>query len=94
MLEIPLDFSLNINYKQDRFCLILLKKNLEFVSSSGDDTVTFVFNFMLLLAKVDLILKKLDYKENVLMACGFGHIKIIFALLIKVITFHIQAFII
>lgn len=40
---------------------------------------------MLLLTKVDIILKKLNYKKDTFIACNFSYFKIIFILLIIII---------
>lgn len=100
LLGIPLNLRLDVDHKQDRFSKSLIKKDLEFVLSKEDSLVALNLDLVLLLAKVDSILKvdfipeKQGCKKNILMAHGIGHIKIILVLSTKVIIFHIQAFII
>lgn len=73
---------------------MLAKKNLKFSLNKQDNTIIFNLSFVLLPTKINLILKKQDQKKNILVAYGSGHIKIIFLLVIKVIAFYIQTFII
>lgn len=49
----------------------------------------FNLRFILLLIKVNRILKKQNNKKDILVICNFDYIKIIFVLLIKVIAFYI-----
>lgn len=44
--------------------------------------------------KVDLIIKKQDYKEVTIRTNGIGNSKIIFILLVKIIALYIKLFII
>lgn len=46
---------------------------------------------MLLPAKIDPILEKQSRKEDALVARSIGHIKIILALIIEVVAFHVGA---
>lgn len=89
MLRIQLDFNLDISYKQCRFLKTLLKKDFEFVLSNRDSIIAFYLSFVLLLAKIDFILEEQDYKKDELAAYDTSCIKIIFALLIKVVIFYI-----
>lgn len=66
MLEISLNFSLNISYKQDRFSEILLKKGFEFILSHKNNTVVFNLSLIFLLAKVDLIFYKKKLQKTLL----------------------------
>lgn len=45
---------------------------------------------MVLLAKVDFILKEQGYKKDMLVAYGIGRIKIIFALSTEVVAVNMQ----
>lgn len=72
----------------------MLEKGLKFVLNRRDGIIVFNLSFILLLAKVDLIIEQQGCKENALVICSTGRIEMIFALLIKVITFYMQAFII
>lgn len=49
----------------------------------------FILGLVLLLAKIDPIAEKQDYKKNTLKAYSNSYVKIILALPIKVITLHI-----
>lgn len=89
VLRIPLNLSSNIDHKQNKFLKILLKKNLEFVVSRGNDTIVFNLSFVLLLAKVNLIPKEQDYKKDALVAYSTICIKIIFTVLTKVVALYI-----
>lgn len=88
-LRILFNFGPNTTYKQGGFFKTLLKKNLKFVLTRVNYIIAFNLCFGLLLAKVNLILKKLDYIKNALVAYGFGYIKIVYTLLIKVIALYI-----
>lgn len=88
-----LNLSSDASYKQSKFFKILPEKNFKFISSRENSIITFNLSFVLLLVKVDLILKKKSCKENVFMACSTSCVKIIFTLLTKIIAFYIQAFI-
>lgn len=70
------------------------KKGLKFVLYEESNSVLLNPSLMLLVAKIDLILKKQSRKKDMLIAHDTGYIKMIFALLIKIITLYTQAFII
>ena len=84
-----LNLNLNTSYKQDRFFKTLPKKSLEFALNKKDDTIIFNLNFVLLLVKVNPVLKKQNCKKDVLIACNSSYIQIVFILLIKVVAFYI-----
>lgn len=65
------------------------KKRLKFVLSKRDNIIIFNISFILLPAKIDLILEKQSCKKNILKTCGTGYIKIVFTFLTKVIAFNI-----
>ena len=50
--------------------------------------------FVLLLIEVDLILKKTNCKQNSVRLSSFGNSKIVFILLIAIVTFYIEPIII
>lgn len=77
-----------MSYKCNRFFKILLKKNFKFILYTKDNIIAFNLSFMLLLAKVDFILKKQSYKKDVLMVYGIGCIKIVLILLTKIIVLY------
>lgn len=72
----------------------MLKKSFEFISSSGNDIITFNLGFLLLSIETNLILENQDCKRDVLIAYGIGRVKIIFILLTKILALHIQVFIV
>lgn len=88
ILGIPLNFNLDASLKQNEFSKILLEKTLEFVSNRRDSIIAFKLDLVLLLAKVDLILKKQDCKKNVLVVYSNSNVKMIFALSINIIAFN------
>lgn len=45
--------------------------------------------FVLLQAKIDIIQKKKSYKRNLIRLDGFNNGKIVFALLIEILTFYV-----
>lgn len=93
ILEVFLNPIPNIIYKYNKFSKVLSKKNFELVSVKEVGCILFISCFMLLLLKIDTILKKQDYKKNMFIACGTSFFKIIFAFLAEVIIFYIQVFI-
>lgn len=80
--------------KKNRFLEILLEKNLEFVLCKKDNIIAFNLNFMLLLAKIDLISEIQSRRKETLIVCNIGYIKIVLALLAKVIAYLMQTFIV
>lgn len=94
MLRILLNFYLNIGYKKGWFSKILLKKGLKFVTSREDGTIIFNLSFVLLPVKINLVVEEQSHKKDALVAHVIGYVKIIFALLTKVVAFYIKASII
>lgn len=94
ILKIALNFGPDVGHKWDEFFEVLLKKSLKFVPNKESGPITLNLGFMLLPTEVDLILEKQSCKENALMAYGTSCVKIILALLTKVIPLYMQAFII
>lgn len=66
----------------------MLKKGLEFKSNKKNNIDVFNLRLMVLLIEVNLMPEKQSYKKNVLGVRGTGHVKIVFALLTKVVVFH------
>ena len=58
------------------------------ILSKEGGTVVFNLDFLLLLAKVDPILEKKSYERDALVAYNNGYIKIVLALLTKVVAFY------
>lgn len=94
VLKTPLDFSLDVSYKQCEFFKILSKKNFEFILNSVDGIVAFYLSFVLLSVKFNFISKIQDYKEDLLVAYSINYVKMAFALLIIIITLYVQILII
>lgn len=91
ILGILLNFFLDISHKQNRFSKTLLKKFFKFVASKKDSTIRFN---LILLAKVDSIAKKQNYKRYVFRMYNTSCIKKFFALLVKMIALYIQSLIV
>lgn len=94
VLIIPLNLSLNINDKQCRFFKTLLEKNFELFPSSRNGTITFHVSYMLLPAKVDLILEKQGCKKNLFGAYSINYIKKILAFSTEVVIFYMWVLIV
>lgn len=89
-----LDFNLDANYKQVRFFKTLLKKDFKFVWSRKNNTIIYNISLVLLLTKIDLILKKPGYRKQILVACDFSFFEIVIIPVIKVVIFYIKTFIV
>lgn len=61
---------------------------------SGDGFVLFFLYFILLIIKVNLILKKQSSKNYAFIICNINYLKIVLVLLIKIIILYMQVFII
>lgn len=71
-----------------------MEKSLKFFSTWRCGSITFNPVLILLPTKKDFILEKKSYKKYVLMVFSFSYFEIVFALLIKVVIFHVQVSII
>lgn len=71
----------------------MLKKIFKFVTSKENDIIAFNFSLVLLYIKVDPILEEKSYKKDTLVVCNTNYIKIIFALLTKIVISYIKVFI-
>lgn len=91
VLKISLNLSLDAIYKYCRFSKTILEKSLKFILNKKNRTIAFNLNFVLLPAKVNLILEKQNYKRDILAAHGTSLVKMIFIQLTEVIALHIQA---
>lgn len=91
VLEISFDFNPDASHKDNRFSKTLLEKNNKFVSVRKNGIIIFNLNLMLLSTEADLILEKQGHKKDALTAYSSGPVKIVLALLTKVIAFHIGA---
>lgn len=91
MLGIPLVLSSDASYEGSGFSKALLEKSLEFVPSRKDGTVTFNLGLVLLPVEVNPIPKKQGYKGYALRAHDTWRVKIILALLTKIIALYVGA---
>lgn len=89
ILGILLNLNPDTDHKYSRFFETLFKKSLEFISNKRSNIITFDPSFMLLLAKIDLDSEEQRFKVNAFRIYGFMHIKIIFALLTKVVALYL-----
>lgn len=94
VLKILLNLSPDADHKGVRFFEILVKKGFEFVSSKKSNTIIFNLDFILLPAETNLILEKQSCKKDELETCGIYHVKIVLALLTKVVALYIRVTII
>lgn len=94
VLRISLDLNLNASHKGNKFSKTLLEKDPELILSGRNRTIVFNISFVLLQMGVNHILKKQSYKKDALGAYGSGHIKIILALLMKVVSLYMGAIIV
>lgn len=94
ILRIFLDLGPNIGYKGGRFFKTLTEKGFKFVPSKEGGHIALNLDFVLLLAEINLILKKQSCKKNALVTYDTNRVKIILALLTKIISLYIQALII
>lgn len=94
VLGLPLNLSLDISYKHCGISKILLEKNLKFIPSKRSGTIVFNLNLVLLPAEVDLISEEQSRKRDALIAHSISRIKIILALLRKIVALYMQALIV
>lgn len=90
VLEVLFNLIPDIVYKYSKFSKNLLKKSLKFFSSGEKGLITFNPGLILLPAEVNLILEEQSYKRYAFVTLGFSDFEIVFALLIKVVIFHVQ----
>lgn len=93
-MGILFDFSSDAYYKYNRFFKTLLEKSLEFVLYKKDGIIVFNLSLVLLPAKIDLITEKQNCKKDTFRDCGTNYVKIILALLAKVVALYMWGFII
>ena len=94
VFEIPFNLGLNISYKWGESSKTLVEESLKFILSKQSAIVIFNLSFILLLAKIDLILEEQSNKKATLIVCSFGRIKMLFELAIKVVALYMQTLII
>lgn len=94
VLKIPIHLSLDIGCKKSKFSKTLLEKSFEFILNKRGNIITLNLGFLLLQIKVNPISEKQIYKKDVLIAYDNSYIKMIFAILIKLVVFYIKIFLI
>lgn len=94
VLRISLDSSLNAGYKDIGFSKALFKNGFELISSRRDGTVIFNLGLVLLPIEINPILKKQHCTKDALGARGNGFVKMVHALLTKIITLYMGAIIV
>lgn len=72
----------------------MLEKDLKFVLSKKDSIIIFNLSLVLLPAEVDLIAEKEGYKGDMFRSCDTSYVKMILALLTKIIALYIQGYIV
>lgn len=87
VFKISLNLNLDIYYKWAGFSKTLLKKVFQLVSNKKNNINAFYLNFLLLLIKVNSIIKKKNYKKYALIIYSTSRFNLIFVILIKVIAF-------
>lgn len=88
-MKIPLNFSPDTSQKCDEFSKTLPKKSFKFSLYKRNSIVVFNISFVLLLAKINLILKEQGRGKDILGACGTGYVKIVLALSTKIIALDV-----
>lgn len=88
VLEVSFNFILDVIHKYSRFSETFPEKGLEFVIYGGNGSVMFDLSLMLVPAKVDSIREEQNYKKDAFMTLGSNNFKIVLALLIEVVRFH------
>lgn len=91
VLGIPLDLSPDGSHKGGRFSKTLPEKSFKFILSKRYGIITFNLRFVLLPLKVNYIPKEQSRKKYTLRAFGTSRIKIIFAILTKIVAFYMRA---
>lgn len=69
-------------------------RSLKLILGERDNLVEFDLGFVLLPTEINSISKKWGCKKYALVALGSSSIKMVFILLIKIITFHMPVFIV
>lgn len=92
MFTITFDLIADVTYKEDKFSKVLLKKNCKFVVSKKNGFVSFNWDYLLLLAKIDFIIEKQNCKKNALIIYSTENIKMILLPLIEVVSIYLQIF--
>lgn len=85
--------NLDASYEQDRLSKTLWKKGFTFILNRKDNIVAFNLSLVLLSAEINLVTEKRGCKKSILVAYGSSYIKIVFTLLIKIISLYMQVFI-
>lgn len=94
VLIVFFNLILNTIYKYNRFFEFLPKKTLKFSLYNRKNLVSFNSYLVLLPIKIYFIIDKQNYKKYIFMAYNINCLEIVIALLIKIVIFYIQIFII
>lgn len=94
ILKVFFDLILDTVYKYDGFFKTLLEKNFKFISSKRNCTFVFYLSFMLLLAKINLVLENWNRNKDAFMTCIISYVEIILTLLTEIIAFYIWVFLV
>lgn len=89
ILGVFFNFNLDVIFKYNRFFKILLKKGFKFVLYKKINFILLHLSLVLLLAKVDFIIKEKSNTKDTFVAYSITSIEIILALLMKVVTLNI-----
>lgn len=90
ILEVSLNFILDIVYKHSRFSKIVSKKSLKFVLGKRNGPITFDLGLILLPVKIDPLIKEQNCKKYAFGTFCTSGFEMIFILPIKVVAFYIQ----
>lgn len=93
VLRLSLDFIPDTIYKGSRFSQVFPKEDFKLLATWVHGVVVINFILILLPAEENLVFEERCYKRYSLMALGFCFVKIVLALLTKVIALHVRIFI-
>lgn len=94
VLRVFFNLILDDFYKRGRFVKTLIEKSSEYILFKVNNLILLNLSLILLLAEINPIIKKQSWKKNVLMAFITSCIKMVLALLTKIVALYIQVFII
>lgn len=89
VLKILFNLIPNIVYKCNRFSKALFEKGFKFMLGRRSGFFSRNLGFILLLAETNLFFEKQSYKKDMFVIFKVNGFEMVFALLAKVVTFHI-----
>lgn len=92
VLKISFNLTLNAIYKRSKFFKTLSEKSFKFILDKKNSSILFIFYLILLTVEINLVSKKLKYKKDAFIICSTSYVKIIFAILTKVVVLYMQVF--